>query len=200
MAATIIDSRIFGDIFSDARMRQVWSDENRTAKYLDIERALAKVQGELARGGRLQMLAPMSFGTLWLAPLIADFMQLHPGIQVALQLDDRVTDFEREGYDLCLRVSRIRDTALIARQLAVSPRVLCCSPDYAARHGTPSTAAQILEHPCIGYCNVAAGQVWSFEPLDAPGEQITLAPQGRIRRSGACAALRRGRGGRPGRS
>jgi 3-carboxy-cis,cis-muconate cycloisomerase len=47
MAATIIDSHIFGDMFSDARMRQVWSDENRTAKYLDIERALAKVQGEL---------------------------------------------------------------------------------------------------------------------------------------------------------
>ena len=47
MAATIIDSRIFGDIFSDSRMRHVWSDENRTAKYLDIERALAKVQGQL---------------------------------------------------------------------------------------------------------------------------------------------------------
>jgi 3-carboxy-cis,cis-muconate cycloisomerase len=45
--ATIIDSKIFGDMFSDAAMRQVWSDENRTAKYLDIERALAKVQGEL---------------------------------------------------------------------------------------------------------------------------------------------------------
>lgn len=47
MSASIIDSRIFGDMFSDAKMRQVWSDENRTAKYLDIERALAKVQGEL---------------------------------------------------------------------------------------------------------------------------------------------------------
>ena len=47
MASTIIDSRIFGDMFSDARMRDVWSDENRTAKYLDIERALAKVQGQL---------------------------------------------------------------------------------------------------------------------------------------------------------
>ncbi len=47
MAATIIDSRIFGDMFSDATMRAVWSDENRTAKYLDIERALAKVQGDL---------------------------------------------------------------------------------------------------------------------------------------------------------
>ena len=47
MAATIIDSKIFGDMFSEASMRQVWSDENRTAKYLDVERALAKVQGEL---------------------------------------------------------------------------------------------------------------------------------------------------------
>ena len=46
-ATSIVDSRIFGDMFSDAAMRQVWSDENRTAKYLDIERALAKVQGEL---------------------------------------------------------------------------------------------------------------------------------------------------------
>ena len=47
MSATIIDSKIFGDMFSDAKMRQVWSDENRTAKYLDVERALAKVQGNL---------------------------------------------------------------------------------------------------------------------------------------------------------
>ena len=47
MAASIIDSKIFGDLFSDAEMRGIWSDENRTAKYLDVERALAKVQGEL---------------------------------------------------------------------------------------------------------------------------------------------------------
>ena len=47
MAASIIDSTIFGDMFSDAAMRAVWSDQNRTAKYLDVERALAKVQGAL---------------------------------------------------------------------------------------------------------------------------------------------------------
>jgi 3-carboxy-cis,cis-muconate cycloisomerase len=47
MAATIIDSRIFGDIFSSAEMRRVWSDEHRTAKYIEIERALAVVQGRL---------------------------------------------------------------------------------------------------------------------------------------------------------
>jgi len=47
MASTIIDSRIFGDIFSNAAMRHVWSDENRTSKYLEIEAALARVQGRL---------------------------------------------------------------------------------------------------------------------------------------------------------
>ncbi len=47
MAASIIDSRIFQGIFTTEAMRQVWSDENRTQKYLDIERALAIVQGRL---------------------------------------------------------------------------------------------------------------------------------------------------------
>ena len=47
MAATIIDSSILGNIFSSEAMRQIWSDENRTAKYLDVERALANVQGRL---------------------------------------------------------------------------------------------------------------------------------------------------------
>ncbi len=48
MSASIIDSHIFGDIFSASAMRAVWSDENRTAKYLDFERALAVAQGRLA--------------------------------------------------------------------------------------------------------------------------------------------------------
>lgn len=47
MGSTIIDSRIFGNIFGTAAMRHVWSDENRTAKYLEIEKALARVQGRL---------------------------------------------------------------------------------------------------------------------------------------------------------
>ena len=59
MASTVIDSAIFQGIFSSDAMRHVWSDENRTQKYLDIEAALAKVQGrpglisqQTARGAR----------------------------------------------------------------------------------------------------------------------------------------------------
>src|SRR5437762_9354918 len=47
MPATSVDSVIFGNLFSTEAMRQVWSDENRTRKYLDIEAALARVQARL---------------------------------------------------------------------------------------------------------------------------------------------------------
>ena len=65
MASTIIDSRIFQGIFSSDAMRQVWSDENRTQKYLDIEAALARVQGRLSRP------RPPSAGTGRPAPILA---------------------------------------------------------------------------------------------------------------------------------
>jgi 3-carboxy-cis,cis-muconate cycloisomerase len=47
VGATIVDSSIFGEVFSSARMRAIWSDESRTARYLEIEAALARVQARL---------------------------------------------------------------------------------------------------------------------------------------------------------
>jgi 3-carboxy-cis,cis-muconate cycloisomerase len=47
MPSTVVDSAIFQGIFSTDEMRHIWSDENRTQKYLDVEAALATVQGEL---------------------------------------------------------------------------------------------------------------------------------------------------------
>lgn len=130
--------------------------------------------------GRLNMLAPMSFGTLWLAPLIAEFMRLHPQLEVSLYLEDRISDFEREGYDLCVRISRIGDSALIARRLASSARILCASPEYLQYRGTPEHVEALREHDCIGYSNVASRQFWSFENDDEQGELANVAPRGRF--------------------
>jgi 3-carboxy-cis,cis-muconate cycloisomerase len=47
MPVSIIDSVVFGNIFSTDAMRAVWSDENRTRHYLGIEAALARVQAGL---------------------------------------------------------------------------------------------------------------------------------------------------------
>lgn len=130
--------------------------------------------------GRLRMLSPMSFGTLWLAPLIAEFMGLHPELEINLQLDDRVGDFEREGFDLCIRISHIEDSALIARQLGRSSRVLCCSPAYLAKYGMPQRIEDLAAHDCIGYSNVASARFWSFDGDEALPQQPSIAPQGRF--------------------
>ncbi|MCU1715761.1 LysR family transcriptional regulator [Pseudomonas sp. 5P_3.1_Bac2] len=168
--------------------RKVTPTSNGSEFYQQSKAALADLRdaaetaaiNESGLCGMLRITAPMSFGTLWLNRLIAQFMLQHPRIQVTLQLDDRVIDFEREGYDLCLRISRIRDSALIARQLAVSSRSLCCSPAYLAEHGAPSTVEEIGNHACIGYANVAPGQIWAFSPFDRPNDVINLAPQSRF--------------------
>lgn len=168
--------------------RKVTPTENGQRFYLQAKSALREL-GEAAEAaafndsglrGRLHMLAPMSFGTLWLAPLLADFMQQNPQLEVTLHLDDRIFDFEREGYDLCVRISRIGDSALIARKLASSARILCCSPDYAARHGVPQRLEELLTHDCIGYSNVTSGQFWSFESRNSAGDLLTVAPRGRF--------------------
>ncbi|MGC3136637.1 LysR substrate-binding domain-containing protein, partial [Pseudomonas aeruginosa] len=81
-----------------------------------------------------------------------------------LQLDDRIVDFEKEGYDLPIRITRLQDSSLIARLLGTSRRVVCCSPEYLERLGPLQRIEDILSHPCIGYSHNTRWQLWSFEP------------------------------------
>ncbi|MGV8584328.1 LysR substrate-binding domain-containing protein, partial [Pseudomonas aeruginosa] len=101
--------------------------------------------------GELRVMAPMSFGTLWLGPLVMEFMARNPRLEVVLQLDDRIVELEKEGYELAIRITRLQESSLIARQLGTSRRVVCCSPEYLERHGPLERIEEILCHPCIGY-------------------------------------------------
>ncbi len=130
--------------------------------------------------GELRIVTPMSFGTLWLSPIIADFMSQHPRLEIVLQMDDRLTDFEKEGYDLSIRVTRLDDSSLIARPLANSQQVVCCSPDYAERHGTLDTLEQLMQHECLGYNNATPSQVWTFEPAFPGAKPRAVSPRGRF--------------------
>ncbi len=130
--------------------------------------------------GELRVMAPMSFGTLWLGPLVMEFMARNPRLEVVLQLDDRIVDFEKEGYDLAIRITRLQDSSLIARQLGTSRRVVCCSPEYLERHGPLQRIEDILCHPCIGYSHNTPSQLWSFEPRVAGEPARMITPRGRF--------------------
>jgi DNA-binding transcriptional LysR family regulator len=113
--------------------------------------------------GQLRITAPMSFGTMYLSPMLFQLFARHPRLDVALNLDDRQVDILVEGYDLAIRIARLRDSSLVARKLAISRRVVCCSPKYVERHGLPSTLDDIAQHSCIGYANTHSSQLWQFE-------------------------------------
>ncbi|MCY1515789.1 HTH-type transcriptional regulator DmlR [compost metagenome] len=128
--------------------------------------------------GELRILAPMSFGTLWLSPLIAEFASAHPRLHVVMELDDRLVDTGHERYDVAIRITRLGDSALIARRLAVSRRIACCSPAYAARAGLPASLADISRHACLSYSNSPPGQVWAFRGPTPQAAPKVIAPRG----------------------
>lgn len=119
----------------------------------DVDDAVAAV-GELqdAPSGHLRVNAPMSFGTLHLAPVVAEFMERYPDVHVELILGDRFVDPIEEGFDVTLRIAeRLYATSLMTRELVPARRVICASPDYLAAAGEPSHPNELKAHRCLQY-------------------------------------------------
>ena len=128
--------------------------------------------------GRLAITAPMTFGTLHLGPIVADFAGLHPELEIVLEYDDRMVDLLRGGFDVGLRVGEMRDSSLIARRLCTDQRAICCSPGYAARMGLPAQPQDLTRHSGIDYALMPSAQLWQF--TDEHGRPFTAAPHSRI--------------------
>ncbi|MGK9234506.1 LysR family transcriptional regulator [Inquilinus limosus] len=139
---------------------------------------VAESDGDLR--GSLRVAAPMSFGTLYLGPVLFDFAHRHPRLTLTLDLDDRMVDLAGRGYDLAIRITRPRDSALIARRLAASRRVVCASPGYAEAVGLPRSLAELPQHEAIGHAEVPSAWLWQFEPFAAGGPPRSVAMRSRI--------------------
>lgn len=114
------------------------------------EAALAALHGRSGEpSGLLRMSASLAFGRKVMAPIIVDFMQAHPRIEVELQLTDAVVDIVAEGLDLGIRIAELPDSSLIARRLADSPRRLVAAPAYLARFGAPERLEELGDHLCL---------------------------------------------------
>ncbi|RAP57674.1 LysR family transcriptional regulator [Oleiagrimonas sp. MCCC 1A03011] len=102
--------------------------------------------------GELRISAPSDFGHQRLRPWLDTFLQQHPRLQLRLQLSDRLADVYRQPMDVALRYGEPPDSSLIALPLAPdNRRVLCASPDYLARTGTPKSPAELSEHNCLRF-------------------------------------------------
>jgi len=133
----------------------------------DLAEAEAAVsQAHTALKGRLRVALPLSFGLLHLAPLIEEFMALHPDVEFDLDFNDRQIDLMQEGIDLAIRIANLPDSSLIARRLAPVRHLLSASPAYLARHGTPTRPEDLQHHVCLAYSNLANPGVWPYRTPD----------------------------------
>lgn len=101
--------------------------------------------------GTLRFAASSTFAQLYIAPILAEFLERHPGIKLELKLSDTQMNLIEGGYDLALRNYAIEDSGMRARKLADDQRILCASPDYLKRFGTPKTPDDLVDHHILGF-------------------------------------------------
>ncbi len=128
--------------------------------------------------GTLRVSAPHSYGNRVLGRQIAQFLLRYPQIQVELQLSDQFADLAASGVDIAVRLTNTPAPGLVARRLNDLRYVLCASPAYLARHGTPRQPADLLSHNCIYYVGDITQNPWQF--IDAAGQRSEIEIAGRL--------------------
>lgn len=111
--------------------------------------------------GVLRVSLPVDFGSIYLAPILADFAKQYQGISFDLDLTPRLVDLVSDPFDVAIRMGNPTDSTLIARQLALLPCFLYASPNYIQQRGEPKHPSDLEQHECIGF-KTTKGSTWSF--------------------------------------
>jgi DNA-binding transcriptional LysR family regulator len=97
-----------------------------------------------------------------LSPALPEFLARHPEMQVELTVTDRVVDLIEEGADLGIRLGTLPDSSLVARKICELERVVCASPAYLRRQGTPRKPEDLLRHNCLNITYAPSLRRWPF--------------------------------------
>jgi LysR family transcriptional regulator, transcriptional activator for dmlA len=99
--------------------------------------------------GLLRVNATLGFGRSRIAPIVAQFAQRFPKVEVRLQLSADPPALLDDAFDVCIRFGPPPDARVIARKLADNRRLLCAAPSYLAKHGTPRAPLDLATHNFI---------------------------------------------------
>ena len=119
---------------------------------------LAVTQMQSTPKGMVKVTAPVTFGEQNLAPLLHQFLELYPQVDLDLMLTNQQLDLIETGVDIAIRVGRLRDSTMMAKRLATRQLYVCASPSYLEKFGEPHTLSELANHQCL------AGSVdyWRF--------------------------------------
>lgn len=126
--------------------------------------------------GSIRITSPAGFGNRVLIPAAQRFMSLYPDVSLDLILEDRNLNLVEHEIDVALRIANLSDSELIARPLIQVPLVLCASPDFLKRHGTPASPEDLNDIPWVMFSHLPE----RLEHEHA-GVRYVVQPRGKIR-------------------
>lgn len=129
----------------------------------EITEAEANAAGSFAApAGALTITAPTLFGRLYVLPILLDFLDTYPAMQVRFLLLDRIVNLIDEGIDVAIRIAHLPSSALTAQRVGAIRQIVCGSPDYFERAGIPQLPGDLRDHRVIGRDGIFGGTEWRF--------------------------------------
>ena len=148
----------------------------------DLEAArLAVHQLTDTPSGRLHVTAEADFALAFIEPMLPEFLNRYPKVDVRLHMSATFQDLIHGGLDLAIRVGHLDDSSLVARKLAMSHSLVCASPAYLKRHGTPKHPSDLASHSCLSFRTQPGKNFWTFDTSEGP---IEAAVSGRLNANG----------------
>lgn len=127
--------------------------------------------------GTINLAVPLSFGLRHLSPAIDAFVKKHPELTINIDFSDRQVDLVEEGLDLAFRIADLKDSSLIARKISPIRIMLCASPEYLKKQGTPKSPDDLKNHHLLLY-NMIGTSTWKF--TDKKGKQYTVSTNAKM--------------------
>ncbi|SNT73851.1 LysR substrate-binding domain-containing protein [Paracoccus seriniphilus] len=113
--------------------------------------------------GQLRITSPQEFGRIYIAPLVAEFLDAYPDVSAELLLIDRTVNLVEEGYDVALRIGELPSSGLSAIRVGAVRQVVCGAPGYFARFGRPQVPADLARDHRLVVTGTAQHE-WRFRP------------------------------------
>ncbi len=156
---------------------RAYFEECRQALTQLIEAERMATGQQLRPVGTLRISVPTTYAHYRLLPLLPEFRERHPEVQLDIHVSNRNVDFSDEGFDLAIRVRAPADSTLIVRHLEDAELVVVAIPEYLARRGTPTTLEDLSQHECIQFDLPSSGRriPWLFQDQ---GKEIEVAGDG----------------------
>jgi DNA-binding transcriptional LysR family regulator len=166
---TRLEDRLGVTLLQRTTRRLALTPEGETllARGRDILAAIESAEAEVtAARGRPRGLIRVNTGTAFarhrLLPELPAFRERYPDVSIDLAIADRRIDLLAEQADVAIRTGDLGDSALVGRRIDAMRRIICASPAYLARHGTPREPSDLLRHQCLRLTGFARLAEWPF--------------------------------------